>query len=173
MQSKDDQSSSGEKGASSKRKLLKSLVAGGTIAATLPAKWTTPLVESVMAPAHAGVSPDPPADCGTPSCADGSVSILMAVLANDDDLLVAGDYNVPSGCKESNSASLLCEAIDEGSVIGSAFRPTVGQSCASGCLVSCSVEIDSSSHSLGIGDCVTMRFTFDGNCTCSAVATIT
>lgn len=48
-----------KKNSSSRRKLLQSLVLGGTVAAVkaLPDTWTTPIVNSVLLPAHAALSP--------------------------------------------------------------------------------------------------------------------
>ncbi|GJL83572.1 MAG: hypothetical protein DHS20C01_32060 [marine bacterium B5-7] len=45
-----------------RRKLLKSLVAGGSVAATtatlFPEKWTKPVVDSVVLPSHAQTTTD-------------------------------------------------------------------------------------------------------------------
>lgn len=52
---------------SSRRKLLKSIAAGsGAIVAgkNLPESWSRPVVDSVMLPAHAQTSPQPPACSG-------------------------------------------------------------------------------------------------------------
>jgi len=161
-----------EPGASSKRKLLKSLAAGGTAVAALPAKWTTPLVDSVLTPAHAGIS----GPCGAPSCpGGGSASISAAVINGSGDLIVVGDYNVPGSCVSGGTASVACEVVDSGSVIGTNNRSTIAQGCNTagvGCLVSCSVDVASGNHSLSPGGCVTLRINFDGNCVCSDVATI-
>lgn len=47
----------------SRRKVLKSVAVGGTVAtaAAMPAKWTAPVVDAVITPAHAQTSDDPPA----------------------------------------------------------------------------------------------------------------
>jgi len=87
-----------KKSGESRRKLLKSIAVGsGAIVAgkSLPDKWTAPVVDSVLLPAHAQTSPAPTTTAAPPACqtvddeftivsvgSQGSVS-APGVLAND------------------------------------------------------------------------------------------
>ena len=42
-----------------RRKLLGAIAAGGAVANLLPSKWSEPVVDSVLLPAHAAMSPGP------------------------------------------------------------------------------------------------------------------
>lgn len=168
-----------------RRKIMKSLAAGGAVVATLPAKWTTPLVDSVVVPAHAGSSPadgcGPP--CGSGSSSGGASCSITAALIDGGSgaLIVVGEATAPADCKGTGSYGppVECELIHCGNQIGSNFTSNAGGLCTFDpqspnvdCIVSCSVEVDSSGHEAAAGDCVTLRFTIGGSCTCSAVDTI-
>ena len=99
-------------------------------------------------------------------------------------MFVRGDSAIPADCVPdvpdfTASQGLSCEVIDNGTVIASEFRSTAGGDCtdstatAAGCFVSCSVFVSAADHSLTTGDCVTLRLTFNGNCVCSGVTTVT
>ena len=73
-----------------KRNLLKSLAAGGSIVTTalvLPEKWISPVVESVLLPAHATATPTKCLSCGSATtiqtdsdeCEDGTDEKIRAV----------------------------------------------------------------------------------------------
>jgi hypothetical protein len=66
----DGQPAGGEK--ISRRRAMKVLGAGGVVAATLmlPSKWTKPVVESIIVPAHAQASA-PPSTGTTPTTPAG------------------------------------------------------------------------------------------------------
>ena len=71
---------------SKRRDALKALGVGGLVAGSLPDKWTKPVVNSILLPAHAQTT------CGAGSCntAGMNVSILTAALSGGD-LIVIGD----------------------------------------------------------------------------------
>lgn len=51
-----------------RRKALKRLILGGGVLASMPDRWTKPVVESVLLPAHAQASPiQPPQPTPTPT----------------------------------------------------------------------------------------------------------
>ena len=83
-----------KKSSESRRKLLKSIAAGsGAVVAgkSLPESWTTPVVDSVMLPAHAQTSPaeTPPAD-DTPTVSGGSSGdVGVAQLDNNPESMLA------------------------------------------------------------------------------------
>ena len=167
----------------SRRKALKAIGASGVLAGTIPGSWTKPLVESVVLPAHAQTSPPSTTCTNSGPCTSGmNVNILAATLVGGGDLLVVGDTPIPVSCivapPEENS-SVLCEVIDTGAVVGSDFRSTAGGDCteagatAAGCFTSCSLVVPSANHTLVRGDCVTLRLTYNGNCVCSDVTTVT
>ncbi len=169
---------------SPRRRALKALVAGGVISG-IPATWRKPVVDSVVLPANAQLSPPPP----PPTCGDGgpctpgmNVNILFAELVGED-LIVVGDTQIPpgQGCglgAEFSPPQLICALLDSNGLIASRTFSSYGNGCNDasatvvGCLVSCSVEVTSGSHSVTAGDCVTLRFIFSGGCVCSGVTTV-
>ncbi len=164
-----------------RRTALKVLTASGVVAgATVPISWKKPLVEGVVLPAHAQTT-----GCGTGNCNAGSATILAAEVLGSGALFVLGEYDAPPSCLvvtqatqvATESQSLVCHLISEGTTIGAESKSTAGNctgasAIADGCLVSCSVVVDAGSHGITPGDCVTMRFTFGGSCVCSAVTTV-
>ncbi|MCK5360195.1 MAG: twin-arginine translocation signal domain-containing protein [Gammaproteobacteria bacterium] len=161
-----------------RRKALKAIGAGGVIAGTIPGSWTTPVVKSVLLPAHAQTSA--PACSTSGPCQSGmSVNILSAVVVGSGGLFVIGEAQIPGGnnpCWPDDSSSVVCEVIDEGAVLESRDNTSAGGNCSvgsiNGCLVSCSVLVSSADNTLTSGDCVTLRVTFNGACICSGVTTV-
>lgn len=182
---------------SSRRKAVQTIGASGVLAGTIPGNWTKPVVEAIILPAHAKTSiasaPEavPPGCSSSGPCSSGmDVNILTAVVTDGGDLFVLGDIQIPAyaaaqscypGTTSSTSmasTSVVCDVIDNGVVIGSEDRSIAGvdagASCDAGvgCLISCSVVVPSSDNTLGSGDCVTLRLTFNGACVCSGVTTV-
>jgi len=178
-----------------RRRLIKSLVAGGTAAAAIPNKWTSPIVESVVMPAHAmtsEVSPDvPPDSCGAPGTGSSntaglSANVTAAVIGGGGELIVVGEADVPDTCwigvgADDDNRGLTCELVDcNATVLFSEDTDTFGHIGPGGgcsapgqvCMVSCSVEVDPGSHAVTSGDAVTLRFRFLGGCLVSAVGTV-
>jgi hypothetical protein len=138
-----------------------------------------------MLPAHAQTSPT----CtNTGPCTSGmNVSILTAIVTGGGDLNVVGDIQIPpyigsQSCYPGTtnsvsmaSTSVVCDVIDNGAVIATSQIDSPGFDCSAGagCLVSCSVLVASAANTLGSGDCVTLRLTFNGVCVCSGVTTVT
>ena len=166
----------------SRRKALKAIGVGGVLAGTIPSSWTKPVVKSVILPAHAQTSqPEPPAPgCGSGGpCTSGmNVNILTAVINTPSgDLFVVGDTPIPDACTTTGTDTLQCDVIDNGVVLINTNRESdrsIPGSCTAGgtCLVSCSFLVPAASHSLVSGSCVTMRVTYNGNCVCSGVTTV-
>ena len=181
LEEKDTKSTS-----NSRRKVLKAIGVGGVLAGTIPSSWTKPVVKSVILPAHAQTSqpePEPECDFGGPCTTGMNVNIITAALQGGGGLYVLGDSAIPGCCvPDSNpedNQGLLCEVIDNGSTIASELRPTAGGDCldanatADGCFVSCSVFVPPNDNTLANGDSVTLKLTFNGNCVCSGVTTVT
>ena len=157
----------------SRRKALGTLVASGALAGVaLPNKWKTPMINSVVLPAHAGVS----GDCSSPACTN--VSVDTAVINPNGNLFVFGMGTINACCVQAASSPALdCALLSGGTTIG--FEESAGTfDCASssalvsGCIVSCSVVVSSGSHSISSGNTVTLRFDFGGACVCSETATV-
>ena len=161
-----------------RRKALKTIGVTGVLAGTVPATWSTPVVKSVLLPAHAQTSEPQPCQAGDCSPLCMNVNLLSAVVETSGALFVLGETQIAGGseCFVDDSKSIVCEVIDNGTVIDSDDRTSAG-SCSTGsidgCLVSCSMLVPDTSHTLQSGDLVTLRVTFNGICVCSDVTTVT
>ena len=105
----------------SPRKLLKSIAAGsGAIVAgkSLPEKWSRPVVDSVLLPAHAQTSPTPPAD--TPPAINGVFTNFSNGTSNDFKLL---DELIPTAMAQSEALD-ICINVENG--IAEIFIPWQG-----------------------------------------------
>lgn len=171
---------------SDRRNLIKSLAAGGTIAVALPKRWTTPIVDAVVLPAHAQTSDS----CAAPGTGSSNTpgltaNVTFAVIDGGGDLIVVGESDVPDVCFVGvgggpGDRGLTCEVLDcNGTLLASEDTDTFGDIGSGGCsaagevcMVSCSVEVTSGSHSVVAGDAVTLRFSFLGGCMVSAVETV-
>ena len=105
----------------SRRKLLKSIAAGsGAIVAgkSLPEKWSRPVVDSVLLPAHAQTSPTPPAD--TPPAINGVFTNFSNGTSNDFKLL---DELIPTAMAQSDALD-ICINVENG--IAEIFIPWQG-----------------------------------------------
>ena len=177
-----------------RRNILKSVAAGGTMVAAMPAKWSTPIVDSVVVPAHAAttgpgeppvVGRCPPAGSGSSDPASFTANITAAVVAGNGTLVVVGEADVPGSCRpvDGGARPLECDLIDcEGVTLGQNQNPTFADITSPSvcdqqggtCIISCSVEVAAGSHSVVSGESVTLRFTLPfGGCIASAVTTVT
>jgi hypothetical protein len=148
-----------------RRKLLKSLAAGGTVAAVTPSKWIKPVVESTVLPAHAQASP-------VIAC---NATVLMSMFETgfgvggssvyvEVDAGAAGDL----GCAPAGGDVMATLLFGATTLAGE----TVATNCAgAACLTSVSLFAYTTLIPPSGGD-VTVRFTFPGNCTCSEVVTL-
>lgn len=70
-----------------RRRLLTTLGAGAAATAALPATWKKPIAESVLLPAHAQTSQDPPIDDGTlPACGGFRIDLVWDTCARNPGL---------------------------------------------------------------------------------------
>ena len=190
-----DKNEVSDKQSEKRRRLIKSLTAGGAAVTVIPSRWTSPIVDSVVMPSHAvltagGGDPGTGDPCASPGSGMSNTSgltanITAALIDGDGDLIVVGETDLPEVCfvleEDEDSVAVTCQVLDcNANVLGFNFTPTLGSfekshNCASAgqdCLISCSVEVDAGSHSVVSGDAVTLRFSFSKGCVVSAVATI-
>jgi len=174
-----------------RRKLIKSLAAGGAMAVAIPNKWTSPIVDSVVVPAHAVTSVVTVNSCGAPGSGSSNTSgltanVTAATLLGGGELVVVGEADVPDTCwigvgGSDEDRGLTCELVDcNRTVLASEDQDTFGDIGGDGCsaagqvcMVSCSVEMASGTHSIVSGDAITLRFRFLGGCLVSAVSAVT
>ena len=191
-----DKNEVSDKQSEKRRRLIKSLTAGGAAVTVIPSRWTSPIVDSIVVPSHAeltaggggpgaGVDPCASPGSGMSNTPGLTANITAALIDGDGDLIVVGETDLPEVCfvlgEDEDSVAVTCQVLDcNANVLGFNFTPTLGSfekshNCASAgqdCLISCSVEVDAGAHSVVSGDAVTLRFSFSKGCIVSAVATI-
>lgn len=145
-----------------RRRLLQKLVASGAVAAVLPSKWTKPIVESVVVPAHAQASP---------------VAACNAII---QDSMFEGPFDQTSVYIEIDAASVADNACGQGGDViaeilfgGTPLAgDTVGSTCnGTVCVTSISLFVYTDQVGLAGGQ-FTVRFTWPGNCVCTQDITL-
>ena len=94
-----------KKSSESRRKLLKSIAAGsGAIVAgkSLPDKWTAPVVDTVMLPAHAQTSPAPTTTAAPTTTVEPCGTLTITSITRGQ-----GDAQQPFSCGDDTDAHIL------------------------------------------------------------------
>jgi hypothetical protein len=163
-----------------RRKLLGGMVATGALGgASLGSAWKKPVVETVMLPAHAQTTTEPPDSGGCNATC--SMQITQADLAGGD-INVLGLAAITACCwtPDVGYEEVIAILISDGVTL---TTDTMGlQDCSatvtagvdpalSGCVLS-ATAIETNTFGLNPGDSITLRLTYGGACICSDVATL-
>ena len=167
-----------------RRRALSAMVASGAVAGfAMPEKWTAPIVNAVLLPAHGQTSVQEFA-CQTGS----SVSALLST----GSLFVLGTFSLSASFMQSVSDAdptawtdgwASAYLIHQGTTIFGRGKDifedeTIGADCTAssaltdGCLISASLDLPAASHSVEAGDKVTVKLVIPPGVVTSCVATV-